>query len=320
LIISHYSWTHSLDEEPPEYLISTAGALSSLPLLTTLVVEIEGWSYEIQGLALPPLRDFKNLCTLSVSCNDDIPRAYCLEEIAAAINASPSLANLSIRNLGQEQQGKKTCASLQSFLQTSRPELVQLDLRRVPLPSAGIREILSPKLQQLSISTPPSARRIEFDWRRLWSALQETGIELLILKVSGTENAMDEMFTYLLSYPGLQRLEIPYLLMDSQEAEDRAAQRFWDKIVPHHRNSLTTLSIESQFGSRWCYGPLAKAVLRQCLSLRDLTISVCNVNSSWAEATLSRAREYDKIEFRCLEQPYGALANCCVRPAENGVS
>jgi hypothetical protein len=70
---------------------------------------------------------------------------------------------------------------------------------RVPLLGAGIREILSYKLQQLSISTLLGAHHIMFAWRRLWSALQETGIELLFLTVSGTENAMDEMFTYLRS-------------------------------------------------------------------------------------------------------------------------
>jgi hypothetical protein len=78
--------------------------------------------------------------------------------------------------------------------------LVQLELGHMPLPSAGISEILSHKLQQLSVSTSIGARHIEFDWKRLWSALQKMGLELPFLKVSGTENAMDEMFTYLLSY------------------------------------------------------------------------------------------------------------------------
>jgi hypothetical protein len=131
---------------------------------------------------------------------------------------------------------------------------------------------------------------------------------------------MDQVFTYLLSYTGLQRLEIPRLQMDTQEVEDRAARRFWDEIIPHHRNSLTELFIASDFESEWCYGPHAAAALELCLSLQDLSISVCGVNLPWAEARLSRAREYDKIEFCSLEEPYNAPDNCGVRPADNGVS
>jgi hypothetical protein len=45
--------------------------------------------------------------------------------------------------------------------------LAELELEYVPLANMGIREILSPKLQPLSISTLPGSRRIEFDWRAL---------------------------------------------------------------------------------------------------------------------------------------------------------
>jgi hypothetical protein len=57
----------------------------------------------------------------------------------------------------------------------------------------------------------------------------------LIVKASGSEQAMDEMFAYLCSYTGLQMLEIPNLRMDSQAVEDLAAQRFWQEVIPHHQ-------------------------------------------------------------------------------------
>jgi len=197
---------------------------------------------------------------------------------------------------------------------------VQLELNHVPLSSAGIAEILSPKLQQLSISTLRGGRRIELDWGRLWSALRETGIKLSMLKVSRTENAIDKMFTYLLSYTGLQKLAIRALQMDTQEMEDKAGQRFWHKVIPHHQDSLTTLSIESRFESEWCYGPYAVPALRRCLSLRDLAISVCSVPLFWAKKKLSWARKCNKIEFHGLQEPDGAVENCGVCPAVNEVS
>jgi hypothetical protein len=55
---------------------------------------------------------------------------------------------------------------------------VQLVLEGVPLPSAGIREILSHKLQQLSVTTSYHGILTEVDWKGLWSALLETKIEL----------------------------------------------------------------------------------------------------------------------------------------------
>jgi hypothetical protein len=116
---------------------------------------------------------------------------------------------------------------------------------------------------------------ITFSWKGLWNALRETQINLSILQVFGSECAMDEMFAYLLSYNGLQTLEICDLQMDDQAAEDLAAQKFWHDVIPHHRHSLIKLSAYSRFESIWCsYGPPVATALRQCLSLRDLTISI----------------------------------------------
>ncbi|KAN0072957.1 hypothetical protein V8E54_009071 [Elaphomyces granulatus] len=143
----------------------------------------------------------------------------------------------------------------------------------------------------LYILTLHGGRRIEFDWGQLWSALRETGIELSILEVSGMENAIDKMFIYLLPYTGLQRLAIRYLVMDPQEMEDKAAQGFWRKIIPHHRDSLTTLFVNSKHESQYS----------RRSSLRDLTISVCSV--------LSLACKDHEVEFHDLKEPDGAVEN-----------
>ena len=321
-MISHCSWTYDAVGDPSDGLIPSAGVIASLPSLKNLTLRINAPSHEMPANTLPRLRNFKNLATLSVSCSGDLPRSYCSREIASAISASPGLTKLRIHNfitLEDYRRRVGKCASLQRLLQTPRPELEDLELQYVPLTSMGIREILSPKLQRLSISTLPGARRIEFDWRGLWSALKEARIELKILKAWGPENSMEELFSYLLSYTGLQRLGLSGLRLDSQEMEDRAASKFWQQIVPHHQNSLTSICAYSKFVSGWCYGPLVSVAMRQCPSLRDLTVSVCSVDSSWAEAKLRRAREDDGFEFCCLKEPQGAVENCGVCPATNGV-
>jgi hypothetical protein len=75
------------------YVMSTAAALSSL---SSLKISITLWPERLQNPTVPPLRDFKNLSSFSISCSDNgLPSAYPLrDEIAAPFNASPSLASL----------------------------------------------------------------------------------------------------------------------------------------------------------------------------------------------------------------------------------
>ena len=56
--------------------------------------------------------------------------------------------------------------------------------------------------------------------------------------------------------------------------------------------------------------------LTRCGSARRC--GMCDLSS--AEVSLSRARKYKNIEFRSLEEPDGALENCGVCLADNGVS
>ncbi|KKA20321.1 hypothetical protein T310_5656 [Rasamsonia emersonii CBS 393.64] len=242
------------------------------------------------------------------------------QEIAPAVGASPGLALLRIFNGWFDTAEDRV--SLQSALGKARPELMELELERVALPVTGLRETLketlSRKLQHLAVSTTPGARDDDFAWDTLWSALMETHVKLSSLTVAGSENAMDEMFAYLLSYTGLRKLKICGLQMDQQDLEESTGRRFWDQVVPHHKNSLTLLTVTPIYESVWCYGPVAEAALLQCSSLRDLTLCVCNVDSSWAEAKLARARENNKVEFRDLEVPDGARANCGAAKAVTG--
>ena len=44
-----------------------------------------------------------------------------------------------------------------------------------------------------------------------------------------------------------------------------------------------------------------------------LGLSLCSVDSSWAEAGLERARKDKNFDFRQFKEPYGAPQNCIVR-------
>lgn len=213
---------------------------------------------------LPPLHTFRNLSSLLVSYNDNIPLAYYNREIALKIAASPHLTRFSLKSRAEPNGNpfiSEMCTSLQTlFGNTTSPQLAQLELRGIPLSAAGLSQTLSRKLKSLTICKPRGSCRFKFAWAELLITLEEIGVELSLLSVTGMEAAMDELFSYLISYGDvLQNLKIDSIMMDSQDQEDKAGYRFWDQIVPHHKGSLKVLCITPLCEGEWCYGPAAAA-------------------------------------------------------------
>lgn len=267
---------------------------------------------------LPPLDTFKNLASLSVSYDDDLPEAYCNREIAQVVAASPKLIRLSIINrINADDTLSITegCTSLQTLFQNvTSPQLAQLELRYVSLSAADLNQTLLHKLKYLTISTPIGSRHLKFAWAELFTTLEEMGVKLSQLSVSGMETAVEEMFSYLISYVGeLQTLEIRNIMIDCQDQEDKAGYRFWHEIVPHHQSSLKVLRIYPWFEGEWCYGPEAAAALSQCLSLLNLSIAGRSIGSAWAEAKLSLPRTNKVITPCDVREPYDHPGNSAVR-------
>ncbi|MCJ1348925.1 hypothetical protein MMC31_007158, partial [Peltigera leucophlebia] len=310
-------WSHWVDQKPSLYYATIAPRLSSLAKLQNVAISIERYDYSeptLENYKLPPLHHFGNLSSLLVSCSSDIPIAYCNREITTAIAASPKLTRFSLRNFKGADQNialAETCTSLQTlFGNATSPQLIQLELGHVPLPAAGLSQTLSNSLKSLTVSTPTGSRRLDFAWAKLFTTLEEMGIRLSQLSVTGMEAAMDEMFSYLISYAGgLQTLEIRDIMMDCQEQEDNAGYRFWDQIVPHHKGSLRALHIYPWYEGEWCYGPETAAAIRQCLSLRHFGIAVRSVDSVWAKARLSLTSANDATKYLDPREPYGLPEN-----------
>ena len=227
------------------------------------------------------------------------------------MEALPELTRLCLRNSLYALRNRLT-TSLQSFLGKSSPQLVHLELRDVPFSTTGLKQILSKSLRHLHVHTPSGSRGIDCAWAGLWSELLSARVELSTLSITGSENAMDEMLTYLVSYTGLQKLQMDRIQMDSQDAEDDIGRKLWQQVVPHHQASLVTLVVKPLYEGVCCYGPDAAAAISQCSLLRSLSLSICNVDSAWARDQLSHAREIDDIELRALKSPHGAAHNCGV--------
>ncbi|KAE8341288.1 hypothetical protein BDV24DRAFT_163422 [Aspergillus arachidicola] len=303
---------YNIERDSSHLLTSLAKALSSLPL-KTVILSIKSHEVDITTAPLPPLHAFKDLHKLSVTCSSDIPPLYCVREIAAAIGASPELSDFTMRTFedGNRRESIKMCASVQDLFQMGKHQLTRLELYCVPFPVLGMKEILSSRLKELTVSTTPGSRHIDFSWETLWCTLRDTKIALSALAVSGSENALNAMFNYLLTYSGLQKLEIFDVQMDHQEDEDKFAETLCSEVVPCHQQTLITLGITSKYPGNWCYGPLAAGILSQCPKLQALTLSVGSVCSSWAGTILSRARDSQEIQFNRISEPDGSVENCC---------
>ncbi|MCJ1359239.1 MAG: hypothetical protein MMC33_009239 [Icmadophila ericetorum] len=104
--------------------------------------------------------------------------------------------------------------------------------------------------------------------------------------------------------------------MDQQDLEDSAGCTFWEKIVTkHNKDSLTTLAVRPSYEGSWCYGPTAASTILHLPKLCDLNVSLCNIDSSWAEGKLSRALDIDKVEFCGLEEPWVDLKTARYAPS-----
>ena len=164
LMAIHYSWKYNYENESAFALTPITCALSSLPKLKDVTILIEGGYSDLGECPLPPLRSFRNLSSLSVTCSLDMPAAYCDQEITSVIEASPELVKLCLRNfcIPVSGQSAKTCASLQRFVGWSWLRLVKLELQNVPLLAVGLERTLSRNLRELTVHTPPGSRRVDF--------------------------------------------------------------------------------------------------------------------------------------------------------------
>jgi hypothetical protein len=137
---------------------------------------------------------------------------------------------------------------------------------------------------------------------------------LLSLSVSGFEEAVDDMFSYLLSYSALKKLKIPRVQMESQSAEDAARDVFWHAVVPQHKDSLIELAVHPIYEGSWCYGPVAANAIQQCTSLQRLDLHLCSIDRGWTACEIARLQEGG--DFEVPDQEYSAseaINHCPVR-------
>ncbi|KAJ7476747.1 hypothetical protein FB451DRAFT_1557507 [Mycena latifolia] len=137
-----------------------------------------------------------------------------------------------------------------------------------------VSEVVAQSRSLTSLHLPESSARSEV-WKVLGNKTE------LRLKEISTPTVTPALITYLVSYSGIERLNLQSL---DKGSEDRLADNFANRVLPRHAESLVELSCISQYPSRWSFGMHNVDVISQLYKLTSLEMSV-----NLAEVTLANS-------------------------------
>ncbi|KAJ7748110.1 hypothetical protein B0H16DRAFT_1554051 [Mycena metata] len=113
-------------------------------------------------------------------------------------------------------------------------------------------------------------------WSQVWTMLRRTHESTSRIKLSEiiTSVVTPELFDYLTSYSGLERLTLKFPDGGSRDVSDRLADTFFETVLPHHAASLTELSCPAAYESRFSFGEHNVGVVSLLHNLTNLEMSV----------------------------------------------
>jgi hypothetical protein len=128
-------------------------------------------------------------------------------------------------------------------------------------------------------------------WRMLRTSAHASGSQVTLAEIT-TSVVTPDLFAYLASYSGLEKLTLKSPDGGSREQTDRLADSFFDTALPRHAASLTVLSCPAAYESRFSFGTHNVDVLSLFRKLRTLEMSVNagavrlveNPTSQWVDA------------------------------------
>ncbi|KAJ7617838.1 hypothetical protein FB45DRAFT_1063427 [Roridomyces roridus] len=108
-------------------------------------------------------------------------------------------------------------------------------------------------------------------WTEVWVALREARIQLT--DITATAVTAD-LFKYLLSYTGLEKLNFTFQDAGSQEENNRLADGFHESVLLHHADTLVELSCATGYEGRFSFGEHNAHVVAQLHHLNFLAMRV----------------------------------------------
>jgi hypothetical protein len=105
----------------------------------------------------------------------------------------------------------------------------------------------------------------------LFGGLITNGIRLRRLVL---DTMKEPVLDYIETYSGLEVLSFDGPHWYTQPKYDNDADRFYQRILPLHHNTLFKLEIKPDFESRWCFGAYNADAIGRCKNLRHLSVRV----------------------------------------------
>ncbi|KAJ6536286.1 hypothetical protein B0H19DRAFT_1183120 [Mycena capillaripes] len=113
-------------------------------------------------------------------------------------------------------------------------------------------------------------------WSEVWRTLQmlsDSGSQIKLTEII-TNVVTPDLFDYLRSYSGIEKLKLLYPDGGSRDESDRLADTFFETILPHHVTSLVELSCPASYESRFSFGTHNVDVILLLHNLKSLEMSI----------------------------------------------
>ncbi|KAJ6536269.1 hypothetical protein B0H19DRAFT_1183080 [Mycena capillaripes] len=113
-------------------------------------------------------------------------------------------------------------------------------------------------------------------WSGVWRTLRmpsDSGSQLKLTEII-TNVVTPDLFDYLRSYSGIEKLKLLYPDGGSRDESDRLADTFFETILPHHATSLVELSCPASYESRFSFGTHNVDVILLLHNLKSLEMSI----------------------------------------------
>jgi hypothetical protein len=294
-------WNHHYQKDHPLALPYVAESIGSLPKLKDLVLRImppathgpwespdaAGWCRSTDI----PVEHFKNLESLNLEWHNGVIPSHIEEDIKNLFNNSPNLRRFTMKGFETRNRRRRQRIGFPSG--NRQLEVLVIHLSDSNWFTSTFRGLIMPTLVVLSILDSPEFDPSETNrmyWPPILGLCIDYRVQLKSLSLRGIEIWTDTLFPYLLSYTGLEKLDL-MIVGHEEEPDADAGNIFWNQIVPHHIATLQELKVHSQDAGSWCYGPFAADAIEKCLQLTHLHVTVCEMDQLWISRKLSKGQE-----------------------------
>ncbi|KAJ6566667.1 hypothetical protein B0H19DRAFT_1138347 [Mycena capillaripes] len=219
---------------------------------------------EIQELLAFALKSMANVRTVIWKAHESLP-AWEVQTICPFLNGLPALSELELDFQGNLHLSSLKLSNIRKFtFKNGRWGGANITPTRNP---SSFQEIISLVTENRLTSLHLEA---DNEWTKVWNLLRG---KTQLTEVT-TNLVTPELFDYLRSYTGLQKLALVYPNGGNRNKSNLLADTFFETVLPQHATSLVELSCPAAYEGRFSFGTHNVDVISQMHSLTTLEMSI----------------------------------------------